>query len=36
LVDLTAGDLSDIETAASKIAVVAARHPEQCERLTGR
>jgi aryl-alcohol dehydrogenase-like predicted oxidoreductase len=35
-VELTSDDLHDIETAASKIHVQAARYPEDMERLTGR
>jgi aryl-alcohol dehydrogenase-like predicted oxidoreductase len=35
-VELTADDLRDIESAASKIAVQGARYPEQLERMTGR
>jgi aryl-alcohol dehydrogenase-like predicted oxidoreductase len=35
-VELTPGDLSDIETAASKITVQGARYPEKLERMTGR
>ncbi len=34
-VELTAGDLSDIATAASKIKVEGARYPEKLERMTG-
>jgi aryl-alcohol dehydrogenase-like predicted oxidoreductase len=35
-IELTAGDLSEIEAAASKISIQGARYPEQHERLTGR
>jgi aryl-alcohol dehydrogenase-like predicted oxidoreductase len=35
-VELTADDLRDIESAASKIKVEGARYPEQLEQLTGR
>jgi aryl-alcohol dehydrogenase-like predicted oxidoreductase len=35
-VELTPGDLGDIENAASKITVQGARYPEKLERLTGR
>jgi aryl-alcohol dehydrogenase-like predicted oxidoreductase len=35
-VQLTAGDLRDIDEAASKIQVQGARYPEQLERMTGR
>jgi aryl-alcohol dehydrogenase-like predicted oxidoreductase len=35
-VELTPDDLSEIESAASKITVQGARYPEQIERLTGR
>jgi aryl-alcohol dehydrogenase-like predicted oxidoreductase len=35
-VELTAGDLREIEAAASQIAVQGARYPEHLERLTGR
>jgi aryl-alcohol dehydrogenase-like predicted oxidoreductase len=35
-VELTAGDLRDIETAAAKITVQGARHPEKLEQMTGR
>ena len=35
-VELTAGDLREIESAASKIEVQGDRYPEQLERLTGR
>jgi aryl-alcohol dehydrogenase-like predicted oxidoreductase len=35
-VELTPGDLGDIEDAASKITVQGARYPERLERLTGR
>jgi aryl-alcohol dehydrogenase-like predicted oxidoreductase len=35
-VELTADDLADIETAASKIHIEGARYPEHLERLTGR
>jgi aryl-alcohol dehydrogenase-like predicted oxidoreductase len=35
-VELTPGDLGDIDAAASKIAVQGARYPEKLERLTGR
>ena len=35
-VELTPGDLRDIENAASKIAVQGARYPEKLERMTGR
>ncbi|HEV2490884.1 MAG TPA: aldo/keto reductase [Candidatus Acidoferrales bacterium] len=34
-VDLTPGDLRDIDTAASKIKVEGARYPERLERMTG-
>jgi aryl-alcohol dehydrogenase-like predicted oxidoreductase len=34
-VELTPGDLRDIDTAASKITVQGARYPEQLERMTG-
>ena len=34
-VGLTAGDLHEIEEAASKIDTLGARYPEQHERLTG-
>ncbi len=34
-VELTAGDLRDIETAASKIKVEGARYPERLEKMTG-
>jgi hypothetical protein len=33
---LTPGDLRDIDAAASQIAVQGARYPEQLERMTGR
>jgi len=35
-VELTAGDLREIDSAASKITVQGARYPEQLERMTGR
>jgi aryl-alcohol dehydrogenase-like predicted oxidoreductase len=35
-VELTPGDLRDIDEAASKITVQGARYPEQLERMTGR
>lgn len=35
-IDLTPGDLQQIEEAASKITIQGARYPEQHERLTGR
>jgi len=35
-VELTPGDLRDIENAASKIAVQGARYPEKLEQMTGR
>jgi aryl-alcohol dehydrogenase-like predicted oxidoreductase len=35
-VELTPGDLSDIENAASKITVQGARYPERLEQMTGR
>jgi aryl-alcohol dehydrogenase-like predicted oxidoreductase len=35
-VELTAEDLSDIDTAASKITVQGARYPEKLEQMTGR
>ena len=35
-VELTPGDLADIENAASKITVQGARYPEKLERMTGR
>jgi aryl-alcohol dehydrogenase-like predicted oxidoreductase len=35
-IELTAGDLRDIDDAASKIAVQGARYPEHLQRLTGR
>ena len=35
-IELTPDDLSDIESAASKIAVEGARYPEKLEQLTGR
>jgi aryl-alcohol dehydrogenase-like predicted oxidoreductase len=35
-VELTLGDLREIDSAASKITVQGARYPEQLERLTGR
>jgi aryl-alcohol dehydrogenase-like predicted oxidoreductase len=35
-VELTPGDLRDIENAASKITVQGARYPEKMERMTGR
>jgi aryl-alcohol dehydrogenase-like predicted oxidoreductase len=35
-VELTAGDLRDIEAAASKITVQGARYPERLEQMTGR
>jgi aryl-alcohol dehydrogenase-like predicted oxidoreductase len=36
LVELTPGDLAEIENAASKITVQGARYPEKLERMTGR
>jgi aryl-alcohol dehydrogenase-like predicted oxidoreductase len=35
-IELTPGDLADIENAASKITVQGARYPEELERMTGR
>jgi len=35
-VELTAGDLAEIDSAASKIDVVGARYPEKLEQMTGR
>lgn len=35
-VELTPGDLREIESAASKITVEGARYPERLERMTGR
>jgi aryl-alcohol dehydrogenase-like predicted oxidoreductase len=35
-IELTPGDLQQIEEAASKITIQGARYPEQHERLTGR
>jgi aryl-alcohol dehydrogenase-like predicted oxidoreductase len=35
-VELSPGDLRDIENAASKLTVEGARYPEKLERLTGR
>jgi aryl-alcohol dehydrogenase-like predicted oxidoreductase len=35
-IELTPGDLRDIENAASQITVQGARYPEQLERMTGR
>ncbi len=35
-IELTAGDLRDIENAASKITVQGARYPEKLEQMTGR
>ena len=35
-IELTADDLGDIESAASRITVQGARYPEQLERMTGR
>ncbi len=35
-IELTPGDLSEIQTAASKIAVQGARYPEHLQRMTGR
>jgi aryl-alcohol dehydrogenase-like predicted oxidoreductase len=35
-VELTSDDLREIESAASKITVQGARHPEELERMTGR
>ena len=35
-VELTPGDLSDIDRAASKITVHGARYPERLEQMTGR
>jgi len=34
-IELTAGDLAEIESAAAKIAVHGARYPEQMEKMTG-
>jgi aryl-alcohol dehydrogenase-like predicted oxidoreductase len=34
-VELTPGDLRDIDTAASKITVQGARYPEKLEQMTG-
>jgi aryl-alcohol dehydrogenase-like predicted oxidoreductase len=36
VVELTSGDLHDIESAASKITVQGARYPEKLEQMTGR
>ncbi len=35
-VELTPGDLVDIENAAAKITVQGARYPEKLEQMTGR
>jgi aryl-alcohol dehydrogenase-like predicted oxidoreductase len=35
-IELTADDLREIESAASKIEVQGARYPEQMEKMTGR
>ena len=35
-IELTAGDLREIDSAASKIAVQGARYPEHIEQMTGR
>jgi len=35
-IDLSPGDVYEIETAASKIAVQGARYPEELERMTYR
>ena len=35
-IELTPGDLSDIENAAAKITVQGARYPERLEQMTGR
>jgi hypothetical protein len=35
-IELTAGDLREIESAASQIKVQGARYPEKLEQLTGR
>jgi aryl-alcohol dehydrogenase-like predicted oxidoreductase len=35
-IELTADDLREIDSAASKIAVQGARYPEKLEQLTGR
>jgi aryl-alcohol dehydrogenase-like predicted oxidoreductase len=35
-VELTADDLREIDTAASRITVQGARYPEHLERMTGR
>jgi aryl-alcohol dehydrogenase-like predicted oxidoreductase len=35
-VELTPGDLRDIESAAANIAVQGARYPEKLEQMTGR
>jgi hypothetical protein len=35
-VELTSGDLREIENAAAKITVQGARYPEHLERMTGR
>ena len=35
-VELTSGDLREIESAASQITVQGARYPEELERMTGR
>jgi aryl-alcohol dehydrogenase-like predicted oxidoreductase len=35
-VELTLGDLKEIDTAASKIQVQGARYPEKLEQMTGR
>ncbi|PYQ03318.1 MAG: aldo/keto reductase, partial [Acidobacteria bacterium] len=35
-VELTAGDLRDIESAAAKITVQGARYPEKLSQMTGR
>jgi hypothetical protein len=36
VLELTPGDLRDIENAASKITVQGARYPEKLEQMTGR
>jgi hypothetical protein len=35
-VELSPGDLRELETAASNIAVVGARYPEELQKLVGR
>jgi aryl-alcohol dehydrogenase-like predicted oxidoreductase len=35
-VELTSGDLREIDSAAAKITVQGARYPEELERMTGR